>query len=246
MSTSASARLSAVLFPEPRLGLSLVLEALENAPRILTHGAFRFVPRVVKTPVFLPTATPRSTSSHRPSAAWAGAQALIALRLVGLFLLGLSVGTSAGATLYRKQHLLALFLEAAPLLAKHLEEEIAILEDQSTSGSISACYGASSRSSLLGLLLLQQKFLVRALEAVVGGGVYIVGGCHTYQIAVHHGLITNPGQLHPVEISLSEPAKIRVEIVLQPGTQPCPLDAVALGRHGGGSTTVEAPTVGVG
>ena len=67
-----------------------------------------------------------------------------------------------------------LFFEAVPLLAKRLEKKIAILEDQNTSGSISACYGASSQSPLLGLLLLQQQLLVRALDAVVGGDVDVV------------------------------------------------------------------------
>jgi hypothetical protein len=62
---------------------------------------------------------------------------------------------------------------------------------------------------------------------VEGGGVNPVGGGHTYHIAVRHGLIANPGQLHPIKISLPKPAKIRIEIVLQP----CLLHAVALGRQ---------------
>jgi hypothetical protein len=69
----------------------------------------------------------------------------------------------------RLQHqYLVLRLETAPLLTKHLEEEIAILEDQTTSGNAAACSGASSRSSFLGLLPLQQELLVLALGAVEG------------------------------------------------------------------------------
>ena len=55
----------------------------------------------------------------------------------------------------------------------------------------------------------------------------------TRPIAARHCLIPDPGQLHPVEISLAEPAGIRVEIFLQR----FPLDAVALGR------TMAAPAV---
>ena len=71
--------------------------------------------------------------------------------------------TSIEAILYREQHLLAMCFETVPLLAKRPEEEIGQLEDQATSGSATTGYRASSRNSLLGLLLLEKQLLICAL-----------------------------------------------------------------------------------